>query len=433
MKKKYHRKHFHLSGLWQHPDFLKLWAGQTISLLGDQVSLLAIPLTAVVFLRASAFQMGVLIAAGSAPALLFALIAGVWVDRLRRRPVLILADLGRFLLLCLIPLLFTLGMLRIKLLYVLTFGIGTLALFFTVAYPSYLPSLLERHTLVEGNSKLELSQSVGASIGPGLAGVLIQVLAAPFALLVDACSFLLSAASVAWIRTPETLSREETTRRSMGKEMREGIRFLVHSPLLRAITGSYATLSLFNSLLEAIFVLYVTREIGMQPVLLGLIFALGSSGFILGALLCGRLTRWMGVGPALLTAPIAIGISDALLPVANVVSHPFAFFLVGLAQFGFGLARPLFSINQLSLRQAITPAQLQGRVHAGIVLLTYGLPAVGALIGGVLGQTIGLPQTLLIAAVGEILSCAWIFFSPVRALQGQSLESNLETPSTKAV
>ncbi|HVU71162.1 MAG TPA: hypothetical protein VHD63_28805, partial [Ktedonobacteraceae bacterium] len=129
--------------------------------------------------------------------------------------------------------------------------------------------------------------------------------------------------------------------------------------------------------------------------------------------------RWMGVGPALLIAPIAIGISDALLPVSHVVSHPFAFCLVGLAQCGFGLARPLFSINQLSLRQAITPAHLQGRVHAGSVLLTSGLPAVGALIGGALGQTIGLPRTLLIAVVGEVFSCAWIFFSPVRALLGE--------------
>lgn len=167
-------------------------------------------------------------------------------------------------------------MLRIELLYVFTFCIGTLALFFNVAYPSYVPSLLERHTLVEGNSKLELSRSVGESIGPGLAGVLIQVLTAPIALLVDACSFLLSAASVAWIRTPETLSKEETTRSSMGKEMREGIRFLLRSPFLRAITSSSAAFSLFNSLLEAIFVLYLTREIGVQPVLLGLIFALGS-------------------------------------------------------------------------------------------------------------------------------------------------------------
>jgi Na+/melibiose symporter-like transporter len=347
MKRDHRSNHLHLGELWRHPDFLKLWAGQTISLLGDQISLLAIPLTAVVFLRANAFQMGLLTAAGSVPALLFALIAGVWVDRLRRRPVLMIADLGRFLLLCFIPLLFVLGMLQIEFLYVLTFCVGTLAIFFNVAYPSYVPSLLERQTLMEGNSKLALSQSIGSSIGPGLAGILIQVLTAPLALLVDACSFLLSAATVAWIRIPETLPRGETTRSNVGQEIREGIRFLMGSPLLRAITGSYATLSLFNSLLEAIFVLYLTREIGIQPALLGLIFALGSIGFVVGALLCSRLTQWMGVGCVLLIAPIAIGISDALLPLAGVVSHAFAFFLVGFAQFGFGLARPLFSINQL--------------------------------------------------------------------------------------
>jgi MFS family permease len=364
MEKNQHGKRFHLGELWQHPDFLKLWAGQTISLLGDQVSLLAIPLTAVTFLRANAFQMGLLTAAESVPALLFALIAGVWVDRLQRRPILIVADLGRFFLLCLIPLIFLLGVLRIELLYLLTFCVGTLAIFFTVAYPSYVPSLLERQTLVEGNSKLELSRSIVMSLGPALAGLLVQILTAPVAIVVDACS-----------------------------------------------------LSLFDSLLEAIFVLYLIREIGIQPALLGVIFALGSIGFIVGALLCNRLTKWMGVGRVLLMAPIALGISDGLLPLAGIVSHAFAFFLVGFAQFGFGLARPLFSINQLSLRQAITPENLQGRMHASISLLTYGLPTIGALIGGMLGQAIGLPQTLAIAAVGEIISCLWIFFSPIIALR----------------
>jgi MFS family permease len=414
-------KPLHFSVLWQHADFLKLWAGQTISLFGDQISLLAIPLTAVVFLKANAFQMGLLTAAGSVPSLLLALIAGVWVDRLRRRPILIIADLGRFLLLSFIPLLFVLGLLRIEILYVLTFGIGTLAIFFNIAYPSYVPSLLERHMLVEGNSKLELSQSVGLSIGPSLAGILVQILSAPLTILVDACSFLLSAASVAWIHTPETFIKEKNTNSNMGTEMKEGIRFLMSSPLLRTLTSSYATLSLFNSLLEAIFILYLVREIGIQPILLGLVLALGSTGFIIGALLCGRLTKWLGVGPVLIIAPIVMGISDTLLPLANTVAHPLTFFLVGLAQFGFGLGRPLFSINQLSLRQAITPEELQGRVHASVSLLTYGLPAIGALIGGVLGQALGLPQTLFIAAIGEILSCAWIFFSPIRTLQGQPL------------
>jgi MFS family permease len=420
MKREKQSNRLHLGKLWQHPDFLKLWAGQTVSLLGDQVSLLAIPLTAVVFLKANAFQMGLLTAAGAVPALLFALIAGVWVDRLRRRPVLIVADLGRFLLLCIIPLIFVLGFLRIEILYIVTFFVGTLAIFFNVAYPSYVPSLLERDTLVEGNTKLGLSQSIGSSLGPGLAGVLIQVLSAPFALLVDACSFLLSAISVAWIRIPETLPSRETTESNMGLEIREGVRFLLGSPLLRAIISSYATLSLFNSVLEAIFILYLIREIGIQPALLGTIFALGSIGFVIGALLCGRLTAWLGVGRVMLIAPIAIGLSDALLPLAGSLSHTFAFFLVGFAQFGFGMARPLFSINQLSLRQAITPDKLQGRMHASVSLLIYGLPTVGALIGGGLGQAIGLPQTLVLAAFGEIVSCVWIFFSPLRTLRTEN-------------
>jgi MFS family permease len=410
-------KRFHFSTLWHHHDFLKLWVGQTISLVGDQVSLLAIPLTAVTFLRANALQMGLLTATGSIPALLFALIAGVWVDRFQRRPVLMIANLGRFLLLCLVPLFYLLGMLRIELLYLLIFCIGTLSIFFNVAYPSYVPSLLEAQTLVEGNSKLELSESIGASIGPGLAGILVQVLTAPLALLADAFSFLLSAIAFAWIRTPEPGRKNDVVNSSPGREMREGIRFLMGSPLLRALACCYATLVLFSSLLEAIFILYLTREVGIQPALLGLIFALGSTGLVIGALLCDRLTQWMGIGRVLLTAPVVMGISDALLPLANAVPHIFAFFLVGLAQFCFGLARPLFSINQLSLRQAITPEKLQGRIHAAISLLAYGLPFVGALIGGMLGQAIGLPQTLVLAALGEIISCAWIFFSPVKTLK----------------
>lgn len=403
--------------LWRHADFLKLWGGQTISLLGDQVSLLALPFTAVVFLKANAFQMGMLTAAGSVPAFLFALLAGVWIDRFQRRPILMIADLGRFLLLCFIPLLFVLGFLRVELLYILAFGIGALAIFFNVAYPSYIPSLLTPQLLVEGNSKLELSRSIVTTLGPAFAGLLLQIFTAPIAIIVDACSFLCSVASLAWIRTSETQRQKETTHNNIAQAMKEGLRFLAKSPLLRAITSSYATLSLFNSLLEAIFILYLVREIGIEPALLGVIFALGSTGFIIGALLCNRATKWLGVGPVLLVAPIVIGVSDGLLPLAGMTSHTFAFFLVGFAQFGFGLARPLFSINQLSLRQAVTPEHLQGRMHASIALLTYGLPTIGALLGGTLGQTIGLQQTLVIAAVGEIVSCTWIYFSPVKALR----------------
>ncbi len=246
-----------IKSLWRHPNFIKLWAGQTVSLFGSQISLLAIPLTAVLILNATPLQMGILTAAEAVPYLLFGLVAGVWVDRLRRRAILIVADVGRFIVLSLIPLDYLLGILRIELLYLLAFLVGTLSIFFDVAYRSYLPSLIEREQLIEGNSKLELSRSVGEIVGPGLAGVLVQVFAAPIAIMVDSLSFLASALSLLWIRTPEEIPKVEVQRKGLRHEVLEGLRFVFGEPMLRALTGSFATLTLFNSLLEAVFVLYV--------------------------------------------------------------------------------------------------------------------------------------------------------------------------------
>ena len=403
-----------LTGLWHHPDFLKLWAGQTVSLFGSQISLLAIPLTAVLVLNATAIQMGILMALGTLPTLLFGLFAGVWVDRLHRRPILIAADAGRFLLLCLIPLSAVTGILHIGILYVLTFLVGILTIFFNVAYRSYLPSLIERDQLIEGNSKLELSQSVSEIVGPGLAGTLVQIMTAPVAILVDALSFLVSALSLACIRTPERLPKRDTKQKGMLREIAEGLRFVFGKPILRALTSSFATLTLFNSVLEAVFILYLTRTLGITPFVLGIIFAISSIGFLLGALLAGWLTHRIGI--TILLTPLVIGGSDLLIPLAG-QAPLLAIPLIGLAQLLFGLARPVFSINQVSLRQALTPERLQGRMNASVSFVVFGIPAIGALLGGVLGQGIGLQKTLIIAAAGEMLACLWIFFSPVRKLR----------------
>src|SRR6266516_1496145 len=280
-----------IKSLWRHPNFIKLWAGQTVSLFGSQISLLAIPLTAVLILNDTPLQMGILTAAEAVPYLLFGLVDGVWVDRLRRRAILIVADVGRFIVLSLIPLNYLLGILRIELLYLLAFLVGTLSIFFDVAYRSYLPSLIEREQLIEGNSKLELSRSVGEIVGPGLAGVLVQFLSAPITILVDALSFLLSALSLVWIRTPEPIARSEKPSKGMGHAIVEGLHFVFGEPLLRTLTSSFATLTLFNSVLEAVFILYLTRDVGITPLLLGIIFAVSSVGFVLGAVLAGWLTR----------------------------------------------------------------------------------------------------------------------------------------------
>src|SRR6266566_451364 len=407
-----------IKSLWRHPNFIKLWAGQTVSLFGSQISLLAIPLTAVLILNATPLQMGILTAAEAFPYLLFGLVAGVWVDRLRRRAILIVADVGRFIVLSLIPLDYLLGILRIELLYLLAFLVGTLSIFFDVAYRSYLPSLIEREQLIEGNSKLELSRSVGEIVGPGLAGVLVQVFAAPIAIMVDSLSFLASALSLLWIRTPEEIPKVEVQRKGLRHEVLEGLRFVFGEPMLRALTGSFATLTLFNSLLEAVFVLYVTKEIGIKPATLGLIFAIGSTGFVVGALLAEKLTRWLEIGITLLFAPLVIGASDLLIPIAGLVPL-FAFPLLGVAQLLFALARPVFNINQLSLRQTITPERLLGRMNASVSFVVFGIPTIGALLGGALGQSIGLQKTLVVAAIGEILACLWIFFSPIRKVREQ--------------
>lgn len=288
-----------LTGLWRHPDFLKLWAGQTVSLVGSQITLLALPLVAALVLRATPLQMGILTAALATPALLFGLPAGAWIDRLPRRPILVDADLGRFALLGAIPLAYLMGILRLELLYVVAFLIGTFTLLFDVAYQSFLPSLLAREELVEGNSKLEMSRSAANLVGLGLAGVLVQLVTAPVAIAVDACSFLVSALTLGFVRAQEPHPSARDKSKRIWSEIGEGLRLVFGAPTLRALTGSRATLTFFNSMLEAVFVLYLVRQIGIAPALLGLIWTVGSLGFLVGAALAGRVTRRIGSGAAL--------------------------------------------------------------------------------------------------------------------------------------
>src|SRR5437868_10909625 len=246
------------SGLWRHSEFVKLWTGQTISLFGTEVSQLAIPLTAALVLNATPAQMGLLAALEYAPFLLLSLFAGVWVDRMYRRPVLIVADIGRALLLGSIPLSALLGLLRIEQLYVVGLMTGVLTVFFDVAYQSYLPVLVKREHLVEGNSKLEVSRSVAQIAGPGVAGALVQVITAPLAVLVDALSFVASVISLLLIRVREPAPvRHDGNAGSIWSELREGLDVVLGNPLLRSIAGCTGTSNLFGNGVMAVYVLYV--------------------------------------------------------------------------------------------------------------------------------------------------------------------------------
>jgi MFS family permease len=411
---------FRLTGLWRRPDFVKLWTGQTISLIGSQVTFLALPLTAVLVLNATPAQMGFLTAAGAIPSLLVGLFAGVWVDRRRRRPILIAADLGRAALLLLIPVAALLGVLRIEYLYIVTLLVGTLGLFFEVAHHSFLPSLVGREQLVEGNSKLEISDSVAEIVGPGLAGGLVQLVTAPIAIAVDAISFLISALFLGLIRTPEPAPKPPDEQQNIFVEVGEGLGLVSGSALLRAIAGSMSTLHLFNSVLEAVFVLYVTRELGIGPGMLGLIFASGSVGFLVGALLPGWVTRRFGLGSGIIGGLLLVGLSDLLIPlVGGSVVIMVRILVLMAAQFFFGLGLTIFNIGQVSVRQAVTPDHLQGRMNATLSFIAAGSVPLGGLLGGGLGEMIGLRPTLVLAALGEMLAVLWLILSPMRSLREQ--------------
>lgn len=401
--------------LWRHPDFLKLWAGQTVSQFGSQITLLALPLTAALTLHASAANMGFLAAAGTAPFLLFGLFAGVWVDRLRRRPILIATDMARFALLSLIPILALLDALAIIDLYVIAFLVGVLTLFFEVAYQSFLPALVGRAQLVDGNGKLETTRSAAQIAGPSAAGALVQLATAPVAIAVDALSFLASALFLGLVRTPEPPPAPAAARRRLRSEINEGLRAVMDNPLLRATMASAGAVNMFGSLLFAVFVLYALR-IGIGAGLLGLTFAVGNVGYLCGAFLTRPITRRFGIGPTICAGLTILTFCGLLVPLAGgplIVSVP----CLMLAQFARGFGGTLFNINSVSLRQAITPDHLLGRVNATSRFISTGALTVGSLAGGTLGAVFGLRPTLFIGAVGGLFAVVWVLCSPVRHLR----------------
>ena len=404
-----------LTGLGRNRDFLKLWAGQSVSLFGSQVTRLALPLAAVLTLHAGAAQMGLLGAALLTPYLVFGLFAGVLVDRLRRRPILIAADVGRAALLAVIPVLAISGRLRIEHLYAIGFLFGTLEVFFEVAYQSFVPRIVERDQLTQANSRLQLSDSAAQVAGPGLAGALVQLLTAPVAIILDAASFVVSAITLVLIRTSEAPPTSDH-RPGAWAELREGLVLVVGQPWLRAIAGCTATLNFFANLLMTVYILYATSSLGLPPALIGAIFAVGGVSTIFGTMLAGPVARRLGIGRALLGASLVIGIAGLLIPIAA-GPGPVAIALLIGTQVLWGLSRPVFDINQLSLRQAITTDRFQGRVNATMLFIVWGVIPFGSLLGGALGSTIGLRATIAVGAGGMLLAVLWMVFSPIRHLR----------------
>jgi MFS family permease len=396
-----------------NPEFRKLWIGGSVSLVGDQVTVLALPLTAVVFLSASSFEMGLLAALQAAPWLVVSLPAGAWADRLPRKRILIGANLGRAVLLAAIPISATLGLLRIEHLFIISALLGTLNVFNSVASQAFVPSLVSRGELVAANTSTQLSNSLVQASGLGLAGILVQRLGAPVALGVDAASFLVAALFIMWIKAPEA-ALATAARRAIAIEIVEGLRWLLRNPILQALVLNVANFAFASNMVSAIYVLYLTRELNLSPAVVGLIFAMRGLGSIFGALMVPLLASKLGTGRNLMCAT---GLGAAGLLVVPIADGPSAAPVLALGQFVFAMGSPLFNVNQGSLRQAITPDHLQGRISAGFRFIAQGPAPLGALLGGALGDAMGLRPAILAGAVCATIALVWLLASPVRRLE----------------
>ena len=444
--------------LFRKPDFARLWTAATVSLFGTQVTQIAIPFIAAVLLGASPGEVGLLVTVDFLPFLLFTLPAGVWVDRLSRKRILVAADIGRALMLASIPIAYALGALTIWQLYLVGFVNGVFTVFFDVADQSYLPTVLEREELVDGNSKLQVSASAAQILGQPFGGGVIALFSAPIAIAVDAVSYVASALLIFTIRRPEasvdakassaassassaaetpaeavTLAAEtraadaaESTATAetspsapadpkprMRTEIMSGLRYIFGNKYLRSIAPTTAFSNLFNQIAFATFAVFAYRELGLTPAVVGLIGGVAGAGVLIGALIAGRVADRFGVGRAIVYPVLAGGVAGLLVPIAPAGgAAPY----IAVALFAGGITNVIYNVNQVSLRQAITPQRFLGRMNATMRFLVWGTIPIGSLIGAGLSEIIGVRNTVWVGSVLGLLPFLFVFFSPVRTL-----------------
>lgn len=402
--------------VWRNHDFLKLWSGATISMFGSNITTIALPLLATLTLGASAAQMATLYGVQYLPNLVIGLFAGAWIDRLPRRPALIVADLGRAALLLVLPVAAAAGVLRMELLYAVSLLSGVLAVCAGAADNAYLPALVGREHLVEANARLTASGSVAGVAGPGLAGLLIDLVRAPGAIAVDALSFLVSACMLSLIRKREAPAAAPAERGNIWVEIGEGLSTYYRNPVLRAFLCATVTYDVFWNALFALYFLYVTRELGLPATAIGIVFGAGSAGALLGALLVARVTRIFGVGYTIIGAQVVMGLLAPLIALPLWLPA-LALPLLVTAEIALSLTNTISSVNRGSLIQALVPDRLLGRVWASRSFIGLGIVPIGALLGGILGERIGVPATIVVGACGGMPSFLWLLFSPVRSIR----------------
>jgi len=392
--------------------FRRFWIGQTVSLVGDQVSLFAVPLTAVLVLSANATQMGLLTAAGLLPSLLFSLAAGGAIDRRgHRRRVMLAADVGRAVLMVTIPVSYLLGRLGLPQMFAVTFAVGTLDVLFFVAYTALFVSVVPRDRYVEGESLLNGSRAMSMIVGQSGAGLLVAAFSAPGAIVLDALTFLVSALTLARIRPVEPSVAEPGE-----GQLIAGARFIAASPIVRSALGATATVNFFTFALNAIMILYATRSLSVRPAALGLVLGVGAVGGVLGALVAGRVTRRIGIGPTFIAGCVLFPAPLVLIPAAG-GPHTLVLACLVAAEFGSGVGVMLLDIAGGAIFAGVIPHELRSRVSGAYRTVNYGMRPLGALTGGMLGSAIGLRPTLWLAVGGAVTCALWLVRSPLPALR----------------
>lgn len=402
-------------GLWRHPDFLRLWGAQAASAFGSRITRTALPILAIVTLRATPGELAVLSALGVAPSVVVGLLVGGRVDRSAKRPLLIGADLVRAVLVATIPLAAWLGMLSMPQLYGVAAAVGAASALFAIADNSFLPVLVAPEQLVEGNARLEATESVAEAAGPGLAGIMVQALTAPVAIAIDALSYVWSAALLSRIRTRESPAAPSDGG-SVLRDVRAGFRACLAHPVLGPTLIAEAIVYLFGGFFLALYMLLTLRTLGLSPGVVGLVIGVGGVGAFAGALLAPALGRRLGTGTAMVLA-LAVGQGAVLLIPLAVHAPALAVPLLTLQQLVGDAFLGAYAVHAVSLRQRVLPAELLGRASAAVHATTGGALALGALVAGPVATALGASAAAWIGACGGLLAVALLLASPVRRVR----------------
>jgi MFS family permease len=420
------------TSLWRNRAFLAVWSAATISIFGSLITRTALPFAAILVLDAGPVEISWIRSAELVAGLVFGLVAGAWVDRLRRRPILIWADLGRALILASIPIAFLLNALTLVQLVVVAFATAVLSTFFDVADHAYLPTVVSRRRLVDANSALTATSSVAEFSAFGLGGFLIQAFTAPIAIFIDAVSFVVSAILLATIRKPEPAPTPHADREPVLREIRDGIHILARSPLLRALALSHGGTHILWGIFGTSYLIYANQELHLDPATIGVIAAIGGIGSLAGSALAPIMVRRFGVGQSILLGIVGFIAGNALIPLAPATGAVVgislgALFLIGQQLLGDSLAT-VFEVTETSLMQASVSDRVLGRVNASFTTFTTLLTLAGAIAGGYIAESWGLRTAFWVGLAGAALTLLVVWFSPVRKVRDAPLVPTIDMP-----